>query len=118
MSLQHIVLFSFPAELSAADAAEMRRQVASWAVGIGTMTRLRFGTDITGARTRGYQYLLYTEFPDEATLASYRDHPVHQQFLAWVTERSCTPLAFDYFLDEATVLMPEPGLHADDERQS
>lgn len=118
MSLQHIVLFSFPAELSAEDDAEMRRQVASWAGEIGTMTRLRFGRDITGARTRGYRYLLYTEYPDEATLAAYRDHPVHQHFLAWITERSCTPLAFDYHLDETTVLMPEPGPHADDERQS
>jgi len=61
----------------------------------------------TGARTRGYNYLLYTEFPDVATMNEYRAHPVHQRFLAWLVERDCTPLAFDYLLDDHTVLMPE-----------
>lgn len=109
MTLQHVVLFSFPDELSAADAREMSDQVASWATEIATMTVLRFDTDLTGARTRGYQYLLYTEFPDEHALAAYQAHPVHQRFLAWITERSCTPLAFDYHLDATTVLRPEPA---------
>lgn len=108
MTLQHIVLFSFPDDLTPGDDAEMRRQVASWHKGIGTMGRLRFGKDITGARTRGYQYLLYTEFEDEAALTTYREHPIHQEFLAWITARSCTPLAFDYLLDSAHVLSPEP----------
>lgn len=108
MTLQHIVLFSFPTDLSDGDDREMREQVASWATEIATMGRLRFGTDLTGARTRGYQYLLYTEFADVAALQAYRDHPVHQRFLAWITERDCTPLAFDYALDSTTVLVPEP----------
>lgn len=112
MTLQHIVLFSFPAELSAADDADMQRQVASWATEIATMGRLRFGRDLTGARTRGYGYLLYTEFEDEQALQAYRDHPVHQYFLAWLTERDCTPLAFDYHLDTTTVLLPEPEFAA------
>lgn len=107
MTLQHIVLFSFPSDLSADDEREMRDQVASWATEIATMGRLRFGRDLTAARTRGYQYLLFTEFADTDALQAYRDHPVHQRFLAWVTERSCTPLAFDYHLDATTVLIPE-----------
>ncbi len=107
MTLQHIVLFSFPTDLSAGDDVAMRAHVASWAAEIGTMGRLRFGADLTGTRTRGYQYLLYTEFPDEETLQAYRDHPVHQKFLAWITDRSCTPLAFDYYLDDTTVFGPE-----------
>jgi hypothetical protein len=110
VTLQHIVLFSFPSDLSGDDDRAMRDQVASWATEIATMSRLRFGQDLTGARTRGYQYLLYTEFPDEPTLQAYRDHPVHQKFLAWITERSCTPLAFDYYLDDTTILMPEPDV--------
>lgn len=110
MTLQHIVLFSFPSELTPEDAEDMRDQVAAWATDIGTMGALRFGADLTGARTRGYQYLLYTEFADEAALNAYKGHPVHQRFLAWVTERSCTPLAFDYHLDATTVLGPEPAI--------
>ena len=107
MSLQHIVLFSFPRELSDNEVAEMRDMVASWPKEIGLMTRCRFGTDITGARTRGYGYLLYTEFPDTETMERYREHPVHQRFLEWLTERDCTPLAFDYYLDGKTILARE-----------
>jgi len=107
MVLQHIVLFSFPRELSEDEAGQMRSMVASWPSEIGLMTKCRFGSDLTGARTRGYNYLLYTEFPDVATLNEYRAHPVHQRFLDWLIERDCTPLAFDYYLDGRTVLMPE-----------
>ena len=107
MTVQHIVLFSFPRELSAEEAADMRAMVASWPKEIGLMTRCRFGTDLTGARTRGYSHLLYTEFPDFDTMTAYRDHPAHQAFLAWLNERDCVSLAFDYVLDDQTVLMPE-----------
>ncbi len=107
MTVQHIVLFSFPRELTQDEAAQMRQMVASWPREIGLMTRCRLGTDITGARTRGYGYLLYTEFPDLAALTQYREHPVHLQFLDWLGQRDCTPLAFDYLLDQNTVLMAE-----------
>ncbi|HEX9623283.1 MAG TPA: Dabb family protein [Streptosporangiaceae bacterium] len=107
MSLQHIVLFSFPRALSEEEAADMRAMVASWPSQIGLMTKCRFGTDLTGARTRGYGYLLYTEFPDVAALGEYRAHPVHQRFFDWLMEHDCTPLAFDFYLGEDTVLMPE-----------
>jgi hypothetical protein len=109
MTLQHIVLFSFPRELSEGEAAQMRAMVASWPEQIGLMGKCRFGTDLTGARTRGYGYLLYTEFPDAAALSSYRAHPVHVEFMDWLAEHECTPLAFDYHLDDRTVLMAESG---------
>jgi hypothetical protein len=107
MTLQHIVLFSFPRELTADEAAQMRAMVASWPTEIGLMSKCRFGTDLTGARTRGYGYLLYTEFPDVAALDEYRAHPVHMRFFDWLMEHDCTPLAFDFYLDDDTVLMPE-----------
>jgi hypothetical protein len=110
MTLQHIVLFSFPRELSEDEAEQMRAMVASWPGEIGLMTKCRFGTDLTGARTRGYNYLLYTEFPDFATMNEYRAHPVHLRFLDWLVKRDCTPLAFDYLLDDHTVLMTEEHL--------
>jgi hypothetical protein len=109
MTLQHIVLFSFPRELSEEEADQMRAMVASWPEKIGLMGKCRLGTDLSGARTRGYSYLLYTEFPDVAALDSYRAHPVHVEFMDWLAERECTPLAFDYHLDGHTVLMAESG---------
>jgi hypothetical protein len=107
MTLQHIVLFSFPRDLSDAEAAQMRDMVASWPAQIGLMTKCRLGTDLTGARSRGYSYLLYTEFPDVETMNAYRAHPVHLKFMDFLSELGCTPLAFDYHLDEQTVFMPE-----------
>jgi stress responsive alpha/beta barrel protein len=105
MSLQHIVLFSFPEDLDEADEAEMRRQVQAWPAAIGGMTAVRLGRSINEERTRGHQFLLYTEFPDVPTLVAYQQHPVHQEFLRWVMERRCTPLAFDYPLDATTVVL-------------
>ena len=37
--------------------------VATWPAEIGNMSKLRFGTDLTGARTNGYSQLLYMESP-------------------------------------------------------
>jgi hypothetical protein len=109
MTVQHIVLFSYPRPLTPGEEAEMRAMVASWPREIGLMTRCRFGTDITGERTRSYSYLLYTEFPDLRALARYQAHPVHLRFRDWITQRGCTPLAFDYHLDRQTLLMEEPA---------
>jgi hypothetical protein len=105
VSLQHIVLFSFPEPLSAADEAEMRDQVAAWPEAIGGFRALRFGTDLSGARNRGYSHLLSMELADWGALEAYRDHPVHQQFLAWLVARDCTPLVFDHHLDETTIVV-------------
>ena len=109
MSLQHIVLFSFPQDLSTEDDADMRRQVEAWPEEIGGMTAIRLGRSINEERTRGYQYLLYAEFPDVETLVIYQKHPVHQEFLRWVLARNCTPLAFDYPLDGSTVILDGPA---------
>ncbi len=108
MTLQHVVLFSFPRPLSEQEAATMRAMVASWPSEIGLMSKCRFGTDLTGVRNRGYSCLLFTEFPDTGTLRRYQDHPAHVRFRDWIMERDCTPLAFDYHLDQDTVLMAEP----------
>ena len=107
MTLQHVVLFSFPRELTEPEYDDMKRQVASWPAAIGGMSRLRFGADLTGARTNGYSLLLYMEFAGTEELKRYQQHPVHQAFHRWILERDCTPLAFDYFMDQNTVLIPE-----------
>ena len=108
MTLQHIVLFAFAEELDHADAAEMRSQIEAWPDEIGGFGAIRFGRDVTGARTRGHQYLLYTEFRDVPALAAYQQHPVHQHFLKWVLDHGCTPLAFDFELNQDTVIWPRP----------
>lgn len=100
MSLQHVVLMSFPTDLSDGEDAELRAMVASCLREIATMSAARIGRDLTGERTRGYQYLLYTVFPDAAALTEYVAHPVHQKLVRWLDERNCQRLAFDYYIDE------------------
>lgn len=100
--LQHVVLLSFPTDLTPEEDAELHAMVHSWPKEIATMSQARIGRDLTGARTRGYQYLLYTVFPDTDTLKEYVAHPVHQQLIRWLDARSCQRLAFDYYLDSTT----------------
>jgi Stress responsive A/B Barrel Domain len=100
--LQHVVLFNFPQPLTEAEDQQFRGMVASWPDKIGTMTECRVGSDLTGARSRGYQYLLLTVFPDTDVLAAYVAHPVHQEMIAFLDARDCQRLAFDYYLDATT----------------
>ncbi|MGH7904967.1 MAG: Dabb family protein [Candidatus Dormibacteraceae bacterium] len=104
--IQHAVLFQFPRELSSAEEGEMAARIRAWPDKIGGFRRLRFGPDRSG-RSRGYQYLLLAEFPDEEAMARYLPHPVHKAFAEWVHERGSQELAFDYVLDENTALLDE-----------
>lgn len=105
MSLQHVVLFSFPSELDETEWADMQRMVRAWPTEIGGIDRIRLGASINTERTRGYQYLLYMELADHDALVTYQQHPVHQVFLQWVIDHDCTPLAFDYYLDDNTIIL-------------
>jgi Stress responsive A/B Barrel Domain len=105
VALQHVVLFNFPGGLGDADWADMRRQVSSWPEQIGGIDALRLGPPMYDERTRGHQYLLYLEVADEAALTTYQQHPVHQAFVRWLKERDCATLAFDYLLDDDTVVV-------------
>jgi hypothetical protein len=104
--LQHVVLFAFPQDLNDEDWADMQRQVRSWPSEIGGIDAIRLGPSINTERTRGYQYLLFMEVADADALMRYQQHPVHKHFLQWVLDRDCKPLAFDYHLDEDTVVLP------------
>lgn len=104
MSLLHAVLLSFDPELGTADVDDMYAQVRAWPEGIGGFEHLAIGRPLFTERTQGYQYLLHVVVPDETALERYVVHPVHQRFAAWVRERGGLVLAFDYVLDEETVV--------------
>ena len=102
--IQHIVLFQFPRELPEEDEQEMFATVRSWPEQIGGFTALRLGKDTSG-RSRGYGYALFVEFESKAAADNYFPHPVHVAFSDWVHERGCQVLAFDYPLDERSVIV-------------
>ena len=105
MSLQHVVLLAFPDKLGADDEAEMRRQVRAWPEAIGGISALRFGSALAADYAQGYQYLLFMEFPDQAAYEQYLGHKEHLSFGGWIMERKCTPLVFDFALDDTTVIV-------------
>lgn len=108
MTVQHTVLLGFDPELDPEAEQEMDRHVRAWPEAIGGFSVLRLGTPLATTRTRGYQYLLYMELPSEEALAAYQVHPVHRAFAAWVVEHGGTVLAFDYALDDRTVIVAQP----------
>lgn len=102
--MQHIVLLQFPENLSAEEEDEMSSMVRRWPADIPGFTKLRFGRDISG-RSRGYQYLLVTEFETDELMRAYFPHPVHQAFAEWIYSRGCQVLAFDYPVNDTTVIL-------------
>ncbi len=110
MTVQHVVLFAFPAELGESEERELFERVARWPEEIGAIDAIRLGRPIDSSRARGFQYLLYMELSDDEALAAYQRHPVHRAFSAWVLGKGCTVLAFDYLLDEVTVIHRAEGL--------
>jgi Stress responsive A/B Barrel Domain len=99
---QHVVLFKFPRGLTAEEEEQFVGHVRSWPEAIDVeFLALRLGRDVSG-RARGHQYCLFTEFETEERMKAYQAHPVHQAFGAWVYERECEVLAFDYRVDDAT----------------
>jgi hypothetical protein len=104
--VQHVVLFQFPRELTVDEYGGFLALLQAWPREIGTMSRLRIGNDcrIAGDRSRGYQYLLFMEFPSIKEVLAYRAHPAHVAFSKFIHERDCRVLAFDYELDSETRL--------------
>ncbi len=101
--VQHVVLFRFPRDLADDAEGELFAQVRAWPERIGGFARLRIGRDLTGARSRGYQYLLFAEFEDHDRLEAYVPHPVHRAFSDWIVEHGGETLAFDYALTNEAV---------------
>lgn len=97
--LQHIVLLQFPTDLSTDEDAELRELVDALRADIPGLLECRVGRDLTGERSRGYQYLLFTMFPDAEALAGYVVHPTHQRLVAFLDARACQRLAFDTFAE-------------------
>jgi hypothetical protein len=100
--LQHVVLMHFPVGLDQAADAELRRIVLALPSEIDELLACRFGSALDESRARGYQYLLFTEVADSASLATYIAHPAHQALGRWLDERECERLGFDYYLDTST----------------
>jgi Stress responsive A/B Barrel Domain len=107
MTLQHLVLFRFPSDLSHDDEAAMLSQVRAWPTEIGLFRDLRLGRSLDPAQSKGFQYCLCMEVADEETLRRYREHPTHQLFVAWLDQHGAERIAFDYLLEPGARIYSE-----------
>jgi hypothetical protein len=94
---QHVVLMRFPEPLDEASEAWMTSVIEGWSQTIGTLVECRVGADLTGERSQGWHYLLYTVFADREAFEGYVVHPAHQELVTFLNDRSCERLAFDYY---------------------
>jgi len=94
---QHVVLMRFPTALGDSDEEWMRSVIDGWSDTIATLLECRFGADLTGERSQGWHYLLHTVFADKDAFEAYVVHPAHQELVAFLNERQCERLAFDYY---------------------
>lgn len=109
MSLLHTVLISFDTPLGPDQLADFDAQIRSWPEAIGGFEHLAVGPPLYAERAQGYQHLLHMVVADEEALERYQVHPVHQHFATWVRERGGRVLAFDYLLDDGTVVHAGSG---------
>ncbi len=102
-SIQHLVLFHFPRQLTEDEELEMFAQVQRWPEAIGGFSRLRFGRDVSG-RSRGYDYALLIEFGNQEAAERYFPHPAHRAFADWVHARGSEEIVVDYDVRSSAVV--------------
>jgi hypothetical protein len=101
---QHVVLFKFPQDLSPQEEQEMERHISAWPDSIRGLIGLRFGKDV-GGRSRGYDYLLLTEFENEEAHQAYYSHPAHEAFAEWIAAHEAEVIRVDYALDDQSLML-------------
>ncbi|MCY0898955.1 MAG: Dabb family protein [Firmicutes bacterium] len=94
-AMQHVVLIKFPRDLTQEEHQWINQLLARWPGEIGGISRLHWGTDVSG-RSRGYQFGIVMEFVSEEAESRYHPHPLHQEFAQWVAREGGEVLAFDF----------------------
>lgn len=92
MTLRHVVLFRFAGEDEARECVARLRAMAG---AIPQVRRLEAGVNqVPSGRAYDVGLVVTVESLDD--LQGYRDHPVHQPFLAWVREHATATAAADF----------------------
>ena len=99
MAIDHLVLFQWQPEATAAQIDAAIAALRSLANGIPGVLQLSCGENFSD-RARGFQHGLVVRLTDRAALETYRAHPAHQA----VVDRHIKPIladliAVDYEID-------------------
>jgi hypothetical protein len=95
--IRHLVLFNFKETASAAEKTAVFRSAEEQLKQIPGVRNLAIGRALTRFAESPYECALSMEFADEAALAVYMDHPLHQQFRAiFRPARAEVPVSLDF----------------------
>ena len=90
--LTHVVSFTLN---DPAEAAETQARIVALGPQIGALRSITAGVDILGDPGAAHVVLISTH-DDVAGLRAYQDHPVHQEFGAWVRDRIAAKTVVDF----------------------
>jgi len=79
--MRHLVMFRFEPDVTDADVAAMAAALDALPGSIDAIVDYRHGRDLGLAPTT-FDYAIVAEFADVDGFTTYRDHPLHQQFIA------------------------------------
>ena len=96
---QKVVLFRFPKVLSREEELEFDERLRLFVPEIPGIKELSIGRDISG-RANGYTHGLLIRFGTKQAYEQYHPHPTHQAFAAFVYQRNCEILSFNFPLVE------------------
>lgn len=89
--LTHVVMFRFSDPADSGEAADRLRALADE---VPSARTLRVGTNLN-PDAGAFEIILISEHDDAAALDEYRNHPRHQDVLAWLADHPHQRVAFD-----------------------
>ena len=81
MPFRHVVMFTWSDDAPADQADRVRDGLDALPAAIPEIRSYVHGIDV-GESPGAYDYVLVADFDDVEGFRTYRDHPVHQQFIA------------------------------------
>lgn len=92
--LTHVVLFAMKPDAAPEDGDRLVRDALEKLTGIPGVQNLTAGKVLQA--DSGYDYALAMQFADHAALEVYREHPVHQEYMAFLQTATAKRLAYDF----------------------
>ena len=99
--LRHMVLYKFKDGLEPAEIKEVVDAFAALPAKIDTIVGFEHGTNVSQeGKSDGFTHCFVVSFRNEQGLATYLDHPAHQDYVKVVRDRREKVVVFDYWTKE------------------
>lgn len=99
--LRHMVLYKFKDGLEPAKIQEVVDAFAGLPKKINTIIGFEHGTNVSNeGKSEGFTHCFVVTFRDEKGLATYLDHPAHQEYVQVVRDKRDKVVVFDYWAAE------------------